>query len=400
MRILMIAPEPFFEPRGTPFSEYHRIRALVELGHTVDLVTYPFGQAVDLPGLRVFRCARPPLLRRVKIGPSLAKVPLDLALTLTAIRRAMAERYDAIHSHEEGAAIGLVLSAALGIPHIYDMHSSLPQQLSNFAYSRSRVLRWLFDCFERAAVRHSKVVIVICPELRRIVQELQPGAEPVLIENAPGAGDASPCESAPDKVRAALGIAPAAPLVVYTGTFEAYQGLDLLFAAAALVARSHPDVRFLLAGGRPEQIEAARAQAAAAGIDGSVIFTGERPSAEIPGLLHAADVLVSPRSRGTNTPLKIYQYLRSGRAIVATRLLTHTQVLDDSVAILTGVSPQEFADGIAGALADPVMAAAVGARAAALAASKYSYDAYLERTREVVARVTSAPRPQVAGGLA
>ena len=69
-------------------------------------------------------------------------------------------------------------------------------------------------------------------------------------------------------------------------------------------------------------------------------------------------MLVSPRSRGTNTPLKIYQYLRSGRAIVATRLLTHTQVLDDSVAILTGVSPQEFADGILAALADPVMAAA------------------------------------------
>ena len=41
MHILMIAPEPFFEPRGTPFSEYHRIRALIELGHTVDLVTYP-----------------------------------------------------------------------------------------------------------------------------------------------------------------------------------------------------------------------------------------------------------------------------------------------------------------------------------------------------------------------
>ena len=36
MRILMIAPEPFFEPRGTPFSEYHRIRALLDLGHTVD----------------------------------------------------------------------------------------------------------------------------------------------------------------------------------------------------------------------------------------------------------------------------------------------------------------------------------------------------------------------------
>ena len=51
----MIAPEPFFEPRGTPFSEYHRIRALLDLGHTVDLVTYPFGNDVQLPGLRIYR---------------------------------------------------------------------------------------------------------------------------------------------------------------------------------------------------------------------------------------------------------------------------------------------------------------------------------------------------------
>ena len=80
VKILMIAPEPFFEPRGTPFSEYHRIRALLELGHTVDLVTYPFGRDVSLPGLRVFRCLRPPFIRDVGIGPSFAKVPLDLAV--------------------------------------------------------------------------------------------------------------------------------------------------------------------------------------------------------------------------------------------------------------------------------------------------------------------------------
>ena len=51
----MIAPEPFFEPRGTPFSEYHRIRALLDLGHTVDLVTYPFGKDVSLPAGSVLR---------------------------------------------------------------------------------------------------------------------------------------------------------------------------------------------------------------------------------------------------------------------------------------------------------------------------------------------------------
>src|SRR3954468_16002595 len=89
MRILMIAPEPFFEPRGTPFSEYHRIKALAALGHTVDLVTYPFGKDVELSGLKVFRCVRPPLVNGVRIGPSWAKLPLDLALGATALRRAL-----------------------------------------------------------------------------------------------------------------------------------------------------------------------------------------------------------------------------------------------------------------------------------------------------------------------
>src|SRR5262249_10478014 len=125
MRILMIAPEPFFEPRGTPFSEFHRIRALTALGHHVDLVTYPFGTDVEIPGLRVFRAARPPFVHRVRIGPSLAKIPLDVFLAIAALRRGLRERYDAIHSHEEGGVIGIALAAALGLPHLYDMHSSL-----------------------------------------------------------------------------------------------------------------------------------------------------------------------------------------------------------------------------------------------------------------------------------
>src|SRR5678815_1347993 len=130
VRILMIAPEPFFEPRGTPFSEFHRIRALTTLGHEVDLVTYPFGEAVAMAGLRIFRSARPPFVRRVKIGPSLAKIPLDALLTFTAFRRAFAGQYDVVHSHEEGGLIGIVLASLLRVPHLYDMHSSLPQQLT------------------------------------------------------------------------------------------------------------------------------------------------------------------------------------------------------------------------------------------------------------------------------
>jgi glycosyltransferase involved in cell wall biosynthesis len=395
----MIAPEPFFEPRGTPFSEYHRIRALLELGHTVDLVTYPFGSDVSMPGLRVFRCLRPPFVHEVRIGPSLPKIPLDLTLALTACRRALAESYDVVHSHEEGSFIGVFLAAMLRVPHLYDMHSSLPQQLTNFAFSRSRLLYHAFSRMERFVIRRSRAVIVICQHLEDTVRQIEPNVPTVLIENAPGSGD-TPVAGSGARVRRELGIPDGAPLVLYTGTFEAYQGLDLLFAAARHVAARRPDTRFVLAGGRPDQIAAARAEAARAGVAGVVVFAGQRPADEIPLFLDAADLLVSPRSSGTNTPLKIYQYLRSGRAIVATRLLTHTQVLDDAVAILTPATPEGFAEGILGGLEDPAMARAIGESALRLAETKYSYEAYLARTRQACAYLTDTPAAQVAGGAA
>jgi glycosyltransferase involved in cell wall biosynthesis len=381
----MIAPEPFFEPRGTPFSEFHRIRALTELGHQVDLVTYPFGHDVEMRGLRVFRSLRPPFVRDVKVGPSAAKIPLDALLTLTVIRRALANRYDAIHSHEEGGVIGVALAAVLGIPHLYDMHSSLPQQLTNFAFSRSRLTRRVFLAIERLMIRRSRVVIVICPSLEDTVREIDPAARTVLIENAPGSAEDEATIAEAAAVRRALALTDATPVVLYTGTFEAYQGLDLLFEAMALAVASRPDARLVLVGGKPEQVARARGQARAAGIEEVAIFTGERPAPEIPRYLLAADVLVSPRSRGTNTPLKIYQYLRSGKPIVATRLLTHTQVLSDDTAILTGATAAEFAVGILAGVNDRSRAVAVGERARALAATKYSYAAYLERTREACA---------------
>ena len=395
----MIAPEPFFEPRGTPFSEYHRIRALVELGHTVDLVTYPFGKDVTMPGLRVFRCAKPPFINDVRIGPSFAKLPLDTALALTTIRRAMAERYDVIHSHEEGSFIGVILAGILGVPHLYDMHSSLPQQLTNFSFTRSPVLTGVFGWMERFVIRRSRVVIVICPQLEETVRTIDTAVPVVLIENAPGSGDA-PTEGSGVAIRAGLGIGDHAPMVLYTGTFEHYQGLDLLFAAVQLVKAVRPDVRFVLAGGRPEQVADAVKTIAREGLSQHVVFAGQRPADEIPRFLDAADVLVSPRSTGTNTPLKIYQYLRSGRPIVATRLLTHTQVLDDDVALLTPATPEGFAEGILKAIADPSLGRAVGARARLLAETKYSYEAYLNRTRQACEHLTREVTPEVAGGVA
>ncbi len=380
MHILMIAPEPFFEPRGTPFSEFHRIRALTTLGHTVDLVTYPFGSDVSMPGLRIFRALRPPGIRHVGIGPSWAKVPLNILLTVTAIRRALSGRYDAVHSHEEGGGIGVVLAWLLGVPHLYDMHSSLPQQVSNFGYKGMPGLATMLGWLERLMIGGSKVVIVICPDLADTARRVRADVPTVLIENAPGSGDA-PTAGSGQAIRASLGLAPETPVALYTGTFEHYQGLDLLYAAMAIVHARVPDARLVVVGGTPPQVEKARQQVTSLGLADAVIFTGQRPAAEIPAYLDAATLLVSPRSTGTNTPLKIYQYLRSGRAIVATNLRTHTQVLSDETAVLAAPTAEAMADAMLRVFADPDLARTTGERAAHLAATEYSEDAYMAKTR-------------------
>ena len=388
LRILMLAPEPFFEPRGTPFSEFHRIKALGALGHHVDLVTYPIGRDVDLPNLRIFRGPRPPFVTRVKIGPSAVKVVLDALMLVTIARRALAGGYDAIHSHEEMGLVGVWLAKLMRIPHLYDMHSSLPQQLSNFKFSGSQILRAVFDAAETRMVGGSDVVITICQELQDTVTAMGHGDRSILIENVMGGDVDQPPTLTPAGIRERWGISVDAPVVLYTGTFEAYQGLDLLIEAATLLQRSHPTARVLVVGGDAGQVEAARRSAAARGAS-TVVFTGQQPAHEIPAFVSAAAVLASPRIRGTNTPLKIYSYLRSGTPIVATDLLTHTQVLSPAVARLVPPEPAPFAAAIGGLLDDPAAGRALAEAARRLSDERYSREVYLRRTAEAMRRLAA-----------
>jgi len=382
----MLAPEPFFEPRGTPFSEYHRIKTLGELGYQIDLVTYPIGRDVHLPNLRIVRCWRPPLIRQVRVGPSLTKVILDVLLAITAFRLARTTDYDAIHSHEEAGLLGLWLARRAGIPHLYDMHSSLPQQLHNFRYTRSQLLRRLFERAEAMVLGGSNVIITICQELQDAVLESGAGDRAFLIENVMG-GDIDDRGSGvlPADIRSRYGIGASQPLVLYTGTFEEYQGLDLLVEVATLLSVSHPNAQLLVVGGEPAQV--ARMRERAREVAPNMVFAGQRSPSEIPWFIEASDILVSPRTRGTNTPLKIYSYLRSGRPIVATDLRTHTQVLDARTALLSPPRAQPFADAVGRLIEQPAERHRLAEAARGLAATRYGRDAYVDKTAAAYQRL-------------
>jgi glycosyltransferase involved in cell wall biosynthesis len=114
------------------------------------------------------------------------------------------------------------------------------------------------------------------------------------------------------------------------------------------------------------------------------------PPLEIFSYHSIADVLITTRSRGTNTPLKIYQYLRAGKPIVATEIRSHTQVLDDASAELVAPDPGQVASGVLRVLRDPDRARQLAQGAARLARERYSEEAYIESLRGLLARIATA----------
>jgi len=387
LRILMVAPQPFFRPRGTPFSVLHRIRALTEAGHRVDLVTYPFGEAVEIPGLRIFRSPRLPGIRDVKIGPSLAKLLLDLPLYFMTRRLLREQQYDILHSHEEAAFFAVHLARRHGIKHIYDMHSSLPQQLRTFKSFDLWPIRALFEALENRVLGTCDGVITICADLEEIALARCGDTPQAMIENT--GDDTKVFGKSDEQPRRDLGLEDR-QIVLYTGTFETYQGLDLLLAAIARLGASHPRVHLLMVGGRPPQIEHYREQARQLGIAERVSFTGMVNPLRIPAFLEAADVIASPRSRGTNTPLKIYGYMRTRRPLVATDLHTHTQTLDSSMACLVPPTPEGLAAGLARVLDDSDYARQLAEVAHARAEASFSDAAYVRKVQDLYRAVLSA----------
>ncbi|MBF6590970.1 MAG: glycosyltransferase family 4 protein [Ktedonobacterales bacterium] len=243
---------------------------------------------------------------------------------------------------------------------------------------------------EWVIVRSASVVIVICPELRETVEALAPGKPVVLIENTAVAAEEAEASAHPTELATrlvALRTELALPegsgsVLVYTGTFEHYQGLDLLVESLPVVLQRFPGTIVVLAGGTPEQIAAREAQARRLGVAAAIRFAGQRAPAEMPVFMQLADVLLSPRSEGTNTPLKIYSYLHAGKPIVATHIRSHTQVLTPETALLVEPTAAALASGITTVLADDTLRYRLARDARALARRDYSYETFLSRTAQ------------------
>ena len=128
----------------------------------------------------------------------------------------------------------------------------------------------------------------------------------------------------------------------------------------------------------PDELESHLAEN---GLDGRCFFTGRVAQSLAKRCTARASVLVSPRKEGTNTPLKIYEQLASGVPLVATRIPSHTQVLDDEVCFLVDPDPESMAEGLLAALTEDDRRARIVRNALELYETKYSRRVYEGKMR-------------------
>jgi glycosyltransferase involved in cell wall biosynthesis len=315
MRILMLAPTPFFGDRGCHVRILEEVRALRPRGVEPLVVTYHVGR--DVPEVVTIRTPRLPWVRRLPVAFSIHKPYLDLLLLLTAVRAWRRFRPDLIHAHlHEGAAVGAVLARCLGVPAIADLQGSLTGELFDHGtLPAAGPVRRLATAIERAIVRRpARLLASSSAFARELVERWGVPAERVI--RLPDGVDAEVFRPGmpTEDLRRRLGLA-GRRVVVFLGVLTPYQGVDDLLAAWPAIVSAVPDAHLLLMG-YPNEARY-RELVGRRGLAGSVTVTGRIDYQEAPRYLALGDVAVSPKRSTSEGNGKLLNYMAMGLPTVA-----------------------------------------------------------------------------------
>jgi glycosyltransferase involved in cell wall biosynthesis len=372
MKILVLAPHPFFQNRGTPIALKMLLESLAAEGHDLTAMVYPEGEKITIPGCRILRVKKLPMVSNIQPGFSWKKIACDIVMLQMAGRLLKKEKFDLIHAGEEAVFLARHFSKRFNIPYVYDMDSSLPQQVCEKMPLLSPLLPVLTR-FEKQAVQNSTGVLAVCKHLADLAQSHDATTIVQQLEDVTLLPRKFPEEK---RKTTNLRLDRNTTHLMYVGNLERYQGLDLLLEAFSLAYLEKEKLKLVIIGGSKADITFYKRKARNLGIADGIIFTGPKPVEDLACYLAQADILVSPRVKGYNTPMKIYSYMDSGRPILATRLETHTQVLDDSIACLVDAVDTDMAAGIMRLTRDPELRKTLAENAGERVQQEYNREAF------------------------
>ena len=368
MRFLVLAPQPFMTQRGTPLATKMLLETLSRRGHDMDVMIFAEGEDIEIDRCTFTRVPKLPGLSNIPPGFSLKKLVSDMVMFPMIVWKLITRRYDLIIAVEESAYFARILRPVFGVPYIFDVDSSIPEQIGDKYDIPAWVDRFLVWA-ERGAARHALGAITCCQALKETVASHAPDLPIQVLEDVTMLEEIDP-EVLPDDVPRDK------PVIMYVGNLESYQGVGLLIDGFARVDQTANPSHLVIIGGSEAHIAEYKAQAERLGLGAHVSFLGPRPVSQLAHYLNASAITASPRTQGRNTPMKVYSYLDSGRPLIATRLSTHTQVLDDEISMLVSPDAEDMARGLTALISDPDLRTRMGRAARDRVAEEFSPQAY------------------------
>ena len=380
LRVLVLAPTPFFGDRGCHVRIYEEIRSLAGRGVRCAIVTYPTGR--DLPGLEILRARSVAGIEAGPLGFSPGRPVLDASLFVTAELAVRRFRPHLIHAHlHEGIAIGVLLRWWHRIPLIADLQGSLvAEMVDQGVLSAAGLLAGGLGRVERWLVRQPDHILTSSGHGLALLEEQ--GAPRARLSAFPDGVDLDTFQPQPSdqllRDRLSLGDKR---VVVFLGVLTDYQGVDLLVEIAARLARERADVHLLVMGYPNE--ERYRAAAVARGLGEVMTFPGRIPYADASRWLGLGTVAVSPKRSLTEANGKLLNYMACGLPVVASDTPVNRELLGAHGVYASVGDAEAFALRIGELLDHPTHARARGGALRRRAEPLFAWPALAERLEGV-----------------
>lgn len=378
MNILFLAPQPYYSDRGTPIAVDCLLQVLSKRGEIVDVLTYHEGKNITRKNITIHRILNLAFVKNIRPGLSWKKIVCDAVMILTLIPILLKKRYQLIHAVEESVFMALLIKLIFKTPFVYDMDSSLSQQVTaKFPFFKPLIT--LLEFIEKMAVKGAIAVIPVCPTLEHTIKKFDKGKKSFVLHDI-SLLDKCKIDTNFD-LKKELGISGL--IVMYIGNLEYYQGIDLLLESFEITLNTHNSVHLVIIGGENADINNYKDKSSDLGINQKVHFLGAKPLSIMGDYIHQADVLVSPRIKGNNTPMKIYTYLHTAIPVLATKIGSHTQMLTREIAMLAPPTKEEFGKAMITLIEDEGLRAKLGRAGKWFVDENHSFKVFEKKVNQI-----------------
>ena len=351
MKILVVAPTPFFSDRGTHIRILEEALALEKLGHQITIATYHIGREISVEvqtSIQIRRIRR--LLfwyKKLEAGPDWQKILLDIMLIRKVFNLARTEKFEILHCHiHEGVMLGWIVKVCLfwrKIKIVADFHGSLTREMVSHNYLQGGILKSIFKRVEWFIDNRGDYAITSSWENTEEIKKFRDDKKVETILDGVNLEHYAFAKNK-NEIRKELELPEDKIIIVYAGALIPNKGVDNLYAAIKLSLKKNPNLFFVIAG---FPAEATKSLIWNNNLQKQIRLISPLNYFQMPQVLLAGDIAIDPKDSQTRQASgKILQYMAAKLPVVCFDRQNNREYLGEGGEYAQDNSAQGLADGI------------------------------------------------------